>query len=560
MHKSNLTVVTDYFTNHPYITAGYAVAMVTFPLAVVVVPAVGGSMVDNIKSNIPFKVWRWKLVALIGMMALIIATYMLGTYLDSFATADFTAYVRRTMFDRIVSSRAYDYSPVQVTSTIAKMIMIPYGCFDIVKQFRNTFIPGLITMIAIIVYCFWVDWRIGVFMSVLLVGMVGVMVGGTYTCQDGLVASEYGSERLLERQGDVLETLRKTLMVDAREQEAARREKDFKVQRELTKDVYNCANHFTALVKVMVGLTLIGVILYAYTRYRVGLLPSSKMMSLLFVLMCSQNVLFNAMGSFPSMLRNNSDVIKLGHYLDELDKQIKHSDTDTRDTLHNASKTSDTPSLVFDNVVYAYPSKRINSRTNAVDNMSFSLAPNDAMLVQGTIGCGKSTMALLALGLHVPQSGDIRINGYNIKDLSRKDLDKLIAYVPQQPEMLNRTVYDNLTHGHPEITKAQVEAKMNEFGVNFIGVDDGVGKSGSRLSGGQKLILTLIGAMLQDTPVIIADEITANLDQQTKEMVVDILNAAAVDRVLVFISHDPPPGVRFTRRMHMDKGRSTVTT
>jgi ABC-type bacteriocin/lantibiotic exporter with double-glycine peptidase domain len=301
------------------------------------------------------------------------------------------------------------------------------------------------------------------------------------------------------------------------------------------------------------------VILYAYTMYRDGRLPSSKMMSLLFVLMCSRSVLFNAVGSFPAVLRDNSDITKLGHFLDDLDEQIAQSDAEKRDTLTNVSKASAVPSLVFDHVSYSHPSMRAASRSKAVDDVSFSLAPDDAMLVQGTIGCGKSTMALLAMGLDVHFDGEIRINGQSVTDLSRMDLDKLVSYVPQQPEMLNRTVYENLTHGHSDITREQVQTTMDTFGIDFIGIDDNVGKGGSRLSGGQKLMLTLVGTMLQNTPVIIADEITANLDQITKTTVVDMLNIAAKGRVLVFISHEPPAGVRITRKMHMDHGKAIVS-
>lgn len=558
MPESNLEMVVDYFNQNRYIAAGYAVSMTTFPLAVVVVPAVTGAMVDNIKSDIPFEQWRWKLIGIIGMFVLIVAAYMLGTYMDSFASADFVGYMRRKMLDRIVSSRAYEYSPVQVTSTISKMIMIPYGCFGIVRQFRHNFIPGLVTMVAIIAYCFWVNWRIGLLMTVLLLAIVGIMVGGAYACQDGLVASEYGSELLLERQGDMLETLRKTLMVDAREQEAERATRDFQTQRKLTQNAYNCANHFTALIKVLVGLTLIGVILYAYTQYKSQQLPSTKMMSLLFVLMCSRHLLFNALSAFPDMLRYNSDVIKLGHYLDGLDGQISQADADNRDKLRNASKASSTPSVVFDNVVYAYPTKRVGSRPNAVNGVSFSLAPDDVLLVQGTIGCGKSTMAECALGLRKATSGRILINGQNVNDLSRKDLDQLVAYIPQTPEMLNRTVFENLTHGHPHITRNQVQDLMNQFNVDFIGLDDRVGKKASRLSGGQRLILTLIGVILQDAPVVIADEITANLDHVTRDTVVNILNTVARGRVVIFISHEPPAGVRVTKRLIMEKGKATM--
>lgn len=552
--ETNLEIIASYFAHSPMVTAGYAITMLVFPIGVVVIPAILGKMVDNIKDGMPFSVWKSKLLMILGLFVVLIVAYMISLYLDSYASSDFNSHVRGKMVDSVVQSRVYDYEPVQVSSLMTKMSNIPQGIFEMVKQFKGSLIPGTITMLAVVVFFFFIDPRIGGVVLALLLGMVGIMVGGAYACQDGLVASEYGKERLIERQGDTLDTLRATVLTDARDYQKKNEESDAKEQKKRSFDAMNCVNHFTGIVQVFVGVFMVGVILYSYAQMKQGFIGSEQMMAVLFVLMTSRSVLFSAMATYPYLLQNNSNVVKLGYFLESNQQRIEETNALNRDQLPETQKAAsiviDQPVLQFDNVSFAYRGKR----GTVIQGVNFDILPHDFVLLRGKIGSGKSTLAVLANGMHTPKEGTVRLLGRDITTISRRELSKIVVYVPQKPDILNTTLYDNIAMG-TEATKNDVKALLKKYGVDFIGIDDRLGKFGSKLSGGQQLIVALMRALVRkDTmKLLIADEITANLDTKTVKRVMQIIQDISDSGIAVlFITHLPPQGTRFNKIFEID--------
>jgi ABC-type multidrug transport system fused ATPase/permease subunit len=551
MGQSNLEVIVGYFKDHPLVTVGYALTMLVFPVGVVVIPAVSGQMVDNIKDGMPFSTWKPKLLLILGLFVVMIVAYMISLYLDSFTSTDFKGYLRGKMLDSVVQSRIYDYEPIQVSSLMTKLSNIPFGIFDLIKQFKGSLIPGTVTMLTVVAFFFYTDVRIGAVVLALLIGMVGIMVGGAYTCQDGLVASEYGKERLMERQGDTLDTLRATVLTDARQDQKNKQQVDGKQQKERAFEAMNCVNHFTGIVQVFVGVFMVGVILYSYAQMKRGFIGTDQMMSILFVLMTSRSVLFSAMSTYPYLLQNNSDVIKLGYFLDLNEERIQETNAVARDKQPEAtpqpagSAPVDESVLEFDNVAFAYR----NSTHNILRNVNFEILPHDYALVKGKIGCGKSTMAVLANGMHMAAEGIVRLLGRDITTISRRELSKLVVYVPQKPDIQNTTLFDNVAMG-TTVTHKEVKALLKKYEIDFVGIDERLGKFGSKISGGQQLMVALMRAMVRkDTMrLFIADEITANLDTATVKRVMRIIEDISDSGVAVlFISHSPPPNTKFTK-------------
>jgi ABC-type multidrug transport system fused ATPase/permease subunit len=561
--ETNVSIIVDYFGNNPYVTFGYVVTMLAFPLGVVVIPAVVGSMVDNIKDGVPFSVWKSKLLLIVGLLIVMIIAHLVSMYMDTSTSSDFKGYIRSKMFNRVIQSRVYDYEPIQVSSLMAKLSSIPFGIFDLIKKYKETLIPGAVTMVAVIIFFFYIDVRIGAVVLALLIGMVGIMVGGAYASQDGLVASEYGWELLTERQGDILENIRATVLTDARQQQREERDQAVLVQKNITVSALNTATHFTGIVQTFVGVFIIGVILYSYVQMKTGSIGTDQMMSILFVLLTSRGIMFDAMSLYPLLLQNNCDVIKLGHFLSDYDARINEANVNERDASENTtalakaapSSSVDVPVLEFDNVSFAYRGKQ----TPVFENATFSVMSHDYVLVRGPIGSGKSTMAVLANGLHRADKGTVRLLGKNINLVSRQEISKLVVYVPQRSDILNASLFENIALG-TNATKEEVALLLKQHNIDFIGIDKKLGKGGSKLSGGQQLMVALMRALIREKTMklLIADEITANLDSATTERVVALLETISKSGVaVVFISHSPPPLIRFTKILELDRGLIT---
>ena len=174
---------------------------------------------------------------------------------------------------------------------------------------------------------------------------------------------------------------------------------------------------------------------------------------------------------------------------------------------------------------------------------SLSLAQGERVGIVGTSGAGKSTLMKLLLRQYTPQSGSITIGGVSIEQFSLSALRNLIAYVPQDPSLFHRTLYENIRYARPTATDAEVvEASRQAHAHEFIeaipeSYSAMVGEKGIKLSGGQRQRIALARAILKDAPIIILDEATSALDSESESLVQEGLEELFKNRTVIAIAH-----------------------
>lgn len=179
-------------------------------------------------------------------------------------------------------------------------------------------------------------------------------------------------------------------------------------------------------------------------------------------------------------------------------------------------------------------------------NLSFEIPDGKHCAITGISGSGKSTFAQLLMRFDDITQGTITIGGTHIQELSLKSLRDIIAYVPQQPVLFNRTIRENIKLYVPDASDEQmIEASKQAQAHNFIttlkkGYDLNPGELGSNLSGGQKQRIAIARALLKkDAQIFIFDEITSALDKNAvKSIVIDIMKYLKGKTVL-FMTHNP---------------------
>ena len=161
----------------------------------------------------------------------------------------------------------------------------------------------------------------------------------------------------------------------------------------------------------------------------------------------------------------------------------------------------------------------------------------------GQSGSGKSTIANLIPRFYDTSSGEIKIDGINIKDLAKKDLRNLIGLVTQDSILFNDTISKNITlsnlnANHNQIKNASKVANADEFINKTIDkFDSNVGDGGEKLSGGQKQRISIARAVLKNPPIMILDEATSSLDSESEKLVQDALENLMKNRTSVIIAH-----------------------
>ena len=218
----------------------------------------------------------------------------------------------------------------------------------------------------------------------------------------------------------------------------------------------------------------------------------------------------------------------------ETDKlNVSHGD---RDRLSGAVD------IEFRNVTFAYP----NTDKKVLDNLSFKIAKNETIALVGNNGEGKSTIINLLVRLYRPDEGEILLNGVNINEFKEEELYKMFACIFQQVNIYPYTLGENISmHETYDLERAKraiedvglkerIEEEKNAYERNM---SHEIAKDALELSGGQEQKLAISRAVYKDSPILILDEPTANLDALAEHEIYSKLNDLREDRTSIYISH-----------------------
>ncbi len=194
-------------------------------------------------------------------------------------------------------------------------------------------------------------------------------------------------------------------------------------------------------------------------------------------------------------------------------------------------------SIHFDNVGFAYHDASI------LNGIHLNIKKGSSVALVGSSGAGKSTLADLVPRFHDVSSGNLYIDGKNIKDYSLHSLRQLISIVTQEPILFNDTIAANIALGKPDATMEEIiTAAKIANAYDFIiqkegGFESMIGDRGSKLSGGERQRLTIARAVLKNPPILILDEATSALDTESERLVQDAINNMMQNRTSIVIAH-----------------------
>src|SRR5690606_7844477 len=209
------------------------------------------------------------------------------------------------------------------------------------------------------------------------------------------------------------------------------------------------------------------------------------------------------------------------------------------------------------NVSFAYP----GAAQPALNRISLHIRAGEKVGILGRIGSGKSTLEKLILGLYQPTSGAVLIDGIDIQQIDPADLRRSIGYVPQDPVLFYGTLKQNLTMGAPFATDRQMldaarVAGIDEFAARHPdGYDMMIGERGDSLSGGQRQSIAVGRALVNDPPILLLDEPSSNMDNQSESMLRRRLQLVTPGKTLLLVTHRTSLLALVDRLVVVDGGR-----
>ena len=235
------------------------------------------------------------------------------------------------------------------------------------------------------------------------------------------------------------------------------------------------------------------------------------------------------------------------HSLDSLYAELKEAEqfegqhqSKSQQNLPSSTKLDFHSEIAIQNLVYKYP----NAANNALNEISLTIKKGQSIGLIGKSGSGKTTLVDVLMGLLIPKSGDILLDGASVYPRLRA-WQNLIGYVPQSIFLIDDTLERNIAFGVPDnlidrqrVQKAVAAAQLTEVIERLpMGLNTTVGERGVLLSGGQRQRVGIARALYHEKEILVFDEATAALDNETENLITDATKALSGSKTIIIIAH-----------------------
>lgn len=207
-------------------------------------------------------------------------------------------------------------------------------------------------------------------------------------------------------------------------------------------------------------------------------------------------------------------------------------------------------------VTFTYPGEK----SPTLDGLSFVVPQGQHVAVLGRSGTGKSTLLSVIRGDYVPDAGQVRIAGRDVRALG-DEVAREVGVIKQQPYLFNMTLAENVRIGRADATDDEVRAVLDAVGLGALvsrlphGIETLVDEAGLRFSGGERHRIALARVLLADTPLVLLDEPFVALDPVTEHALLDTILDVLRDRTIVLVTHHLAGIMRFDRAVFVEAGR-----
>ncbi len=519
-----------------WLAVGLAIANVVVAALQFLEPVLFGRVVDTLSSAAgrpPADVWRdamrilgiWIAVGIGG----IVASIVVSLYADRMAHRNRLAAMAR-YFEHVLSL-PFAFHNAQHSGRLMKIML--QGVDNLFGLWLSFFREHLATAVALFVMLplsLFINWRLGLLLIALIVFFAianAWIVARTDAMQRR--AEDYHSQ-LAGQAGDALTNVQLV-------QSFVRLSHEARLLRETIRDLlavqYPVLNwwallsvitHAAATITVL-GIFVLGTWLHLAGEASVGEIVSFMGFATLLIGRMEQASSFFARMFFQ--------MPALADFFNVLE-----TESTIRDKLGAQPLGRVKGAVEFDHVNFSYDGRR-----PALQDFSLKVAPGSTVALVGPTGAGKSTSMALLHRMWDPQSGAIRVDGVDIRDVTLESLRRNIGVVFQDNTMFYRTIADNLRVGKQDATDAElVEAARLAEAHEFIerlpdGYNTQVGERGVTLSGGERQRLSIARALLKDPPILILDEATSALDAVTEARIQRALKVLMAGRTTFVIAH-----------------------
>lgn len=487
-------------------------------------------IVDSIEKHGDFKVLMFMVAIIIGMFLLKNISNYLAMYFITFLRNGVLKDIRNALYHKIVTLPLAFYSEKSKGDTISRVS-------SDVNEVRNSFLAILemivrepLTILFSLITMLILSVKLTLFV------LVFIPISGFIISRIGKSLKK-GSLKVQNEQGVFLSILEET-MSGLRIVKAFNVEKMFANKFEASNNrFYKLSNrllnrqNLASPLSELLGIIVIGVLL-VYGGYLVFVDKTMDASFFVGYITLAYNILTPAKAiakASYSVKRGNGAANRILEFLETKNSIVEIDNPIEKESFDNQ--------ISIENISFKYEDDLV------LKNFSLTVPKGKTVALVGQSGSGKSTIANLITRFYDVNEGEIKIDGDNIKTLSKKSLRGLMGLVNQDSILFNDTVANNLKIGKENATEDEIiEALKIANAWEFVkdlpqGINTNIGDSGGKLSGGQKQRLSIARAVLKNPPIMILDEATSALDTESERLVQDALENMMKNRTSIVIAH-----------------------
>jgi subfamily B ATP-binding cassette protein MsbA len=510
--------------------AGAGVAMLISSGLFLILPALAGGLIDTIFLRSGSDALNSVALGLLAVFIFQALTIYLQNYLLSAAGERIVNDLRVKLYNHLQTLSLGFFNERRTGELISRLtndVTLVQGALT-----SNLIgaVQSIVTLVGALVLIVTRDWRL----TLLVVALTPILTGVAIVLGRRLKKlSNEVQHNLGEATAILEETIsnQKTVMAFTRE--------DYEVGRYRygIQQVMNSAfkrirlqSGFIAIMTFLSFTALVGVLWFGGQQVIAGNITPGELVSILIYMGFLAGPIGSLTGLYSELQKALGGAERIFNLLDE--------QTTVKDTPDARVLGTVNGNLRFENVFFDY-----DSRTQVLYGLSFEAKAGQVVALVGPSGAGKTTIANLIPRFYDPKAGRITLDGQDIRNYTLRSLREHIGVVPQEPVLFGTTVQENIAYGRLDATLEEIEeaaraANAHEFIEKLPdGYNTPVGERGVKLSGGQRQRIAIARAILRNPRILILDEATSSLDNESENLVQEALDHLMQDRTTIVIAH-----------------------
>ncbi len=452
-------------------------------------------------------------------------------------------------FKRVMEKHLSFFENTFVGKLVSRTEKFAMAAIVLLDGILDNLFTTIISIVASIVVMFFVNYQIGLIFIIWLAVYIFIMI----VMLNRKLKLDYKKSKIVSRRlgvaSDIITNILNLKTFSARKSEDKYYSSVTDQSRDAVLKSWHWSN-FQSIVTAVLFLVLEAFSLgYALRLWSVGEMTVGEVVLVQAYFGLFMGSLWSIDNLFKHLVQAISDAKEMVQILDE--------EIEVQDVKGAKNLKVKNGEIIFDKAVFSYP----NQKENVFNKFTLTIPAGQTVGLVGTSGAGKTTITKLLLRFIDLDSGKIKIDKQNIAKVTQDSLRNAIAYVPQEPVLFHRSIYENIAYSNPRATKKEVleaskKAHVDEFVQTLEqGYDTMVGERGVKLSGGQKQRVAIARAFLKNAPILVLDEATSALDSVSEELIQDALFKLMKNKTVIVVAHRLSTIQRLDRILVIEEGK-----